>query len=88
MQLRANVNRYTLQQANPSANLDSLTAGQVLCVPAENTACPTASTYTLQAEDTIDSVALRLNVSLSALLRANPCLAPSDFVPGMCINVP
>lgn len=88
LQLRANLNRYTLQQANPSANLDSLAEGQVLCIPEKNTACPVAETYRLQQEDTIDSVALRLNVSLSALLRANPCLSPSDFMPGMCINVP
>ena len=32
--------------------------------------------------------ALLLNVSLSALLRANPCLAPSDFKQGACINIP
>ena len=25
---------------------------------------------------------------LSALLRANPCLAPSDFKQGACINIP
>ena len=88
MQLRANLNRYTLQQANPNDDLDSLRTGQVLCVPSANSACPAASTYTLQPEDTLESVALRLNVSLSALLRANPCLSPSDFVPGMCISVP
>ena len=88
VQLRANLNRYTLQQANPNADLDSLRTGQVLCVPSANSACPAASTYTLQPEDTLESVALRLNVSLSALLRANPCLAPSEFVPGMCITVP
>ena len=88
VQMRADLNRYTLQRANPSADLDSLRAGQVLCVPSANAECPTAYTYTLQAEDTIESIALRLNVSLSALLRANPCLAPSDFVPGMCITVP
>lgn len=88
VQLRANINRYTLQSANPTADLDALRAGQVLCVPTENTACPTAQTYTLQAEDTLESAALRLNTSLAALLRANPCLAPGDFVPGRCIFLP
>ncbi len=88
VQLRANINRYTLEKANPAADLDSLQAGQVLCVPTENAPCPVPATYLLQAEDTIDSVALRLNVSLSSLLRANPCLAPSDFVPGVYIHVP
>lgn len=88
VQLRANVNRYTLQTANPSADLDTLQAGQVLCVPTESTACPTATTYVLQAEDTLESIALRMNTSLAALLRANPCLAPSDFIAGRCITLP
>ena len=88
VQLRANVNRYTLQTANPAADLDRLTTGQLLCVPSVSTACPTASTYTLQAEDTLESVALRLNPSLAALLRTNPCLAPSEFVAGKCIYIP
>ncbi len=88
IQLRTNVNRYSLQNANPAADLDRLTAGQTLCIPPQNMACPEAATYRLQAEDTIESTALRLNTSLAALLRANPCLAPSDFVPGRCIWVP
>lgn len=88
IQLQADINRYTLQQANPSTDLERLAAGQVLCVPSFNTACPTASTYTLQPEDTLESVALRLNTSLGALLRANPCLAPSDFIQGRCILIP
>ena len=88
VQLRANLNRYTLQSANPSVQLDQLQTGQVLCVPAENAACPATATYTLQPDDTLESTALRLNTSLAALLRANPCLAPSDFTAGVCIWVP
>lgn len=88
VQLRANINRYTLQSANPTTDLDALRTGQVLCVPTQNAACPAASTYTLQAEDTLESAALRLNTSLAALLRANPCLAPGDFTPGRCIFLP
>ncbi len=88
VQLRANINRYTLQQANPTADLDRLQAGQTLCVPEENLPCPTASAYTIRRDENLESAALRLNVSLAALLRANPCLAPSDFTPGRCILVP
>ena len=88
VQLKADLNRHTLQSANPSADLDSLTEGQTLCVPHTNKACPVPKTYTLQQEDTIESVALRLNASLSALLRANPCLAPSEFTVGRCIYIP
>ena len=88
VQLRADVNRYTLQTANPDADLDSLAPGQVLCVPTQNRSCPARVTYTLQTEDTLESTALRLNTSLAALLRANPCLAPSDFTQGARITVP
>lgn len=88
VQLQANVNRYSIQQANPSADLDRLQPGQVLCIPTTNTACPARTTYTLHADDTLESVALRLNTSLASLLRANPCLAPSDFTAGACINIP
>ena len=88
VQLRADINRYTLQRANPSTDLDALSSGQVLCVPAENTRCPAARTYTLQQDETLESTALRLNTSLAALLRANPCLAPSEFAAGACINIP
>ena len=88
VQLRANINRYTLQRANPSADLDALQSGQVLCVPAENAPCPVAHTYVLQQDETLESTALRLNTSLAALLRANPCLAPSEFTAGACIFIP
>lgn len=88
VQLRANINRYTLQKANPSADLDALQSGQVLCVPTENAPCPVARTYVLQQDETLESTALRLNTSLAALLRANPCLAPSEFTAGACIFIP
>ena len=88
IQLRHNLNRYALQQANPDADLDSLDAGQVLCIPSAGAACPQPATFILQSGDTIESTALRLNTSLAALLRANPCLAPSDFAAGRCIYIP
>lgn len=88
VQLKTDLNRHTLQSANPATDLDSLAEGQTLCVPSANKACPTPNTYTLQQEDTIESVALRLNTSLSALLRQNPCLAPSEFTAGRCIYIP
>ena len=88
IQISSGLNLHTLQLANPNTNLDDLTAGQVLCVPDENTPCDTVSTYTLRQEETLESAALRLNVSVGALLRANPCLAPADFSAGMCINIP
>lgn len=88
IQLRANLNLQTLQSANPTVDLTRLQAGQTLCVPDTNVPCPVPATYTLLTDDTLESVALRLNASLSALLRANPCLAPGDFRAGACIWIP
>ena len=88
IQLDTGLSLNTLQAANPGISFDHLTAGEVLCIPAENIPCPTAATYTVQPGETLESVALRLNASLGALLRANPCLAPADFTEGMCVVVP
>lgn len=88
IQLRANLNLRTLQQANPEVDLNRLAAGQTICVPESSIPCALPPTYTLLADDTLESVALRLNASLSALLRANPCLAPGDFRSGACIFIP
>lgn len=88
IQLDTGLSFNTLQSANPGVSFDQLTAGDVLCIPSENIPCPTASTYAIQAGESLESVALKLNVSLGALLRANPCLAPADFTEGMCVIVP
>ena len=88
IQLRRNLNRYTLQAANPTTDLDTLQAGQILCVPENNIACPTDKTYIVQQGENLESLALHLNISLAALLRANPCLSPSDFAAGRCIHLP
>jgi len=88
IQLRRGLNLRTLQDANPSVDLNRLTAGQTLCIPEENIPCGIPETYTLQTEETLESVALRLNTSIASLLRANPCLAPGDFRAGVCIYIP
>ena len=88
LQLRQDINLHTLQAANPATDLNQLTAGQTICLPDTNQPCSLPATYTLRTDETLESTALKLNASLSALLRANPCLAPSDFVPGACIFVP
>lgn len=88
IQIRTGLSRHTLQSANPSVNLDALQAGQVLCVPEENIPCPAQMTYVMRQGDSLESVALALDVSIGAILRANPCLAPGDFGAGVCVVVP
>lgn len=88
IQLRTGLNLHTLALANPDADLDDLEPGDVLCIPTENIPCPIATTFMLRQDDTLETVALRYNVSVGALLRANPCLAPGEFVEGVCITLP
>ncbi len=88
IQLRNLVSRNTLRTANPTVDLDQLTAGQVLCVPKENIPCPIPSTYTLAEGETLESVAIRYNLPVAAILRANPCLAPQDFEEGVTVILP
>ncbi len=88
IQLQAGLNLHTLEAANPDADLTRVQAGQVLCIPRENIACDRPVSYTLRTDETLESAALRLNVSVGSLLRANPCLAPADFVGGVCIIIP
>lgn len=88
LQLRNLVSRHTLEVANPNVNLDNLTAGQTLCIPPENVPCALPETYTLQTGETLESVAVRFNLPVASLLRANPCLAPQDFEPGVNVVLP
>ena len=88
LQLRNLVSRHTLETANPDVNLDSLTAGQTVCIPPENVPCNLPETYTLLVGETLESVAMRFNLPVASLLRVNPCFAPQDFEPGATIVLP
>ncbi|MBQ8653964.1 MAG: LysM peptidoglycan-binding domain-containing protein [Clostridia bacterium] len=88
IQLETDLTLHTLQSANPDADLDALTEGQVLCMPQENIPCPVQSTMIIPEGENIESLALKLDTSVGALLRANPCLAPSGFTAGACIRIP
>ena len=88
LQLQNLVSKHTLESANPTVDLDNLTAGQRLCIPPENVPCTLPETYTLSANDTLESVAMRYNLPVASLLRVNPCLAPQDFEPGVTVVLP
>lgn len=88
IQLARQLNRSTLQSANPNVDLDTLTAGQTVCVPDENRPCALPSTYTLTSGETLETVAVKFNLPIASLLRANPCLAPQDFEAGTSVILP
>ena len=88
LQLRGLVSRHTLETANPGVDLDSLRVGQSVCIPRDNVPCELPETYTLAATETLEAVAVRFNLPVASLLRANPCLAPQDFEEGVTVILP
>ena len=88
LQLRYGLSYYTLRTANPDKDIEALKGGDVVCVPERNTACPLPAFVTLKAGETLASAAAAYGLTVSALLRANPCLAPKDFCEGAQIRLP
>lgn len=88
LQVKYNLNYYTLQNANTGVDLDAIAGGDVLCVPEENLPCPVQPTLVLGDEDTLNSVAMTNRLSVADILKANPCIAPEEFTPGTVIKLP
>ena len=88
LQLRGLVSRHTLETANPGVDLENLSVGQSVCIPKDNVPCALPETYTLAATETLEAVAMRFNLPVASLLRANPCLAPQDFEGGVTVILP
>ena len=88
LQLRGLVSRHTLETANPGVDFENLRVGQSVCIPKGNVPCELPETYTLAATETLEAVAMRFNLPVASLLRANPCLAPQDFEGGVTVILP
>lgn len=88
LQLRYGLSLHTLEAANNVSTLESVNAGDVLCIPAQNIPCDVPQTVVLAQGQTLETTATAYNLSVADLLRANPCLAPSDFVEGTTVRLP
>ena len=88
LQLRGLVSRHTLETANPGVDFENLRVGLSVCIPKDNVPCELPETYTLAATETLEAVAMRFNLPVASLLRANPCLAPQDFEGGVTVILP
>ena len=88
IQIQHNKSLHTLEVANPQLDLDNLKEGDTVCVPPVNLPCALPGSAVIAEGDTLESLANRYRLSLAQLLRANPCLAPDDFVPGVTIKLP
>lgn len=89
---RANISLQRLIDANPQiADPNVIRPGQVICIPAGGTdmPCPGGRMYRVVAGDTMFTIAQRFNISLDALIRANPQITnPNEIFPGQEICIP
>jgi LysM repeat protein len=85
-----NVTVAAIIEANPGIDPMSLRVGQMICipVPAPGT-CPSGtSEYTVQAGDTFFTIARRFNITVDALMRANPGVNPDALLIGQRLCIP
>ena len=91
---RYNITVQAIVAANPGINPNDLPVGELICIPSPIPGqpfperCPNGITYTIQSGDTFYSIARRFNVSLDALLAANPGVNPDSLQIGERICVP
>jgi peptidoglycan endopeptidase LytF len=87
---RFNVSLDDLLEANPNIDPNRLMIGQRICIPlGEPGECPAnTQPYTIRAGDTFFAIAQRFNVSLEALIAANPGVNPDALLVGQVICIP
>ncbi|AKL97007.1 putative peptidoglycan-binding domain-containing protein [Clostridium aceticum] len=89
--IRFNTTIQALIAANPTVNPNMLMIGQQICIPTATppTTCPAGTTpYTIRAGDTFYNIARTYNISLDALLAANPGVDPDRLFIGQIICIP
>ncbi|XEC95649.1 LysM peptidoglycan-binding domain-containing protein [Paenibacillus tarimensis] len=77
-----------LMKANPTVKPENVYAGLVLNIPQQGTQPESATTYTVQANETLYLIAKKLGVNLEALMKANPAVKPENVYAGLVLNVP
>lgn len=80
-----------LLNANPGIIPERLYVGQVICVAQEKSeqpVCPNLNSYVIQRGDTLGVIARAFNVTLQALLNANPGIVPESLYVGQVICIP
>jgi LysM repeat protein len=79
-----------LRKANPNFDLENLQIGQEICIPSSKPSviCPEDKTYIIEEGENLSSVAEKFVVSAADILKVNPNMIPSEFIPGRLICIP
>ncbi|HEY8345266.1 MAG TPA: LysM peptidoglycan-binding domain-containing protein [Bacillota bacterium] len=89
---RYNTTVEALLRANPGIDPNRLLIGQQICIPVvvppPPPVCPGGFFYTVQTGDTLFAIAVRFNVSVEAIIRANPGIDPSRIFVGQRLCIP
>jgi LysM repeat protein len=85
-----NTSVLSIVAANPLIDPDYLRVGQQICMPQQITSskCPGGNTYTVGPGERIAQIAQFFNVTLNALIQANPGVDMSNLSAGQIICLP
>lgn len=76
---------------NPGINPNNLQIGQIICVPTMAPPIPPCTGgfyYTIRAGDSLYRISQQFNVTIDALIRANPGINPNNLQIGQVICIP
>ncbi len=85
---RFNTTVQAILQANPGLDPNRIFIGQQICIPVQQPPICPGILYSVVAGDTLFSIARRYNVSVDAILAANPGLDPNRLFIGQQICIP
>lgn len=79
--------------ANPGIDPNNLQVGQVICIPQgmphpEPPPCPNGVYYKVKPGDTLYTIAQSFNVTVQAILMANPGIDPNNLQVGQILCIP
>ena len=86
---RFNTTVQAILNANPGLDPNFLVVGRIICIPVapQPPACP-GFMYTIQAGDTLFTLAQRYNTTVQAIINANPGIDPNRLFIGQRICIP
>ena len=78
-------------RANPGVDPNRLQIGQRICIPGAvppMPPCPNGFFYTIRAGDTLFALSQQFNISVQAIINANPGIDPNRLQIGQTICIP